>query len=158
MKARFGVPYMHCGCPLPGNTIGQRLKRLRALLDDSKPPSDLSALHPPTHPHDSAAFSGTHPSDHNSVHIEKPKSLSSHTDPVPLADARAHLMKSLRERDAKAMRKGRMDQVQYQRGEGHDFAFLTPVPFYIPVAPYGWTTDVGTGWTAGGVGVCAVVS
>ncbi|SJL02729.1 uncharacterized protein ARMOST_06065 [Armillaria ostoyae] len=25
---RFGIPYTHCGCPLPGDTIGQRLSRL----------------------------------------------------------------------------------------------------------------------------------
>ncbi|EIW76418.1 hypothetical protein CONPUDRAFT_111340, partial [Coniophora puteana RWD-64-598 SS2] len=25
---KYHVPYMHCGCPLPGNTIGQKLKRL----------------------------------------------------------------------------------------------------------------------------------
>ena len=151
---------MHCGCPLPGNTIGQRLKRLTAILS-SQSNGTSNALHPPAH--HPAAYNGTHPSDHNSVHVPsarantKSKSLKKGI-PQTFADARAIEMKARRERDAKAVQQGKMDAAQYKRGNSHDYAFLMPVPFYIPVAPIGWGIDIGPGWNTGGLGACAVVS
>ncbi|KAF5334224.1 hypothetical protein D9611_014332 [Ephemerocybe angulata] len=60
-KDRFGIDYTHCGCPLPGTTIGQRLSRLISSQPHS-PPSQL--IPPPSRPD---ALSATHASEHNSV-------------------------------------------------------------------------------------------
>jgi len=51
---------MQCGCPLPDDTIGQRLRRIlspRKNARVSKPEAD------------SVASAETHPSDHNAVHV-----------------------------------------------------------------------------------------
>ncbi|SJL02687.1 uncharacterized protein ARMOST_06021 [Armillaria ostoyae] len=60
---RFGIPYTHCGCPLPGNTIGQRLSKLVSIHKQSGSPSHLV---PPRDRSDLLA--ATHPSDHNVVY------------------------------------------------------------------------------------------
>ncbi|KAJ8597620.1 hypothetical protein M405DRAFT_724080 [Rhizopogon salebrosus TDB-379] len=64
-KARYGVPYAQCGCPVPDNTILQRLRHIVSATTlrknaQLKPEVDLDA---------SAA---THPSDHNAVHVNGP--------------------------------------------------------------------------------------
>jgi len=59
-KSRFNVDYTHCGCPLPGDSIGTRLSRI---VGGHKLP-------PPSHlvPYDRPdLLSATHPSDHNAV-------------------------------------------------------------------------------------------
>ncbi|KAG1797327.1 uncharacterized protein HD556DRAFT_1356096 [Suillus plorans] len=55
---RYHVPYMHCGCPLPGDTIGQKL---RCLL------SSQVASNVPSVPPKTDARVATHPNDHNIV-------------------------------------------------------------------------------------------
>ncbi|KAG6845550.1 hypothetical protein H0H87_007794 [Tephrocybe sp. NHM501043] len=62
-KERFGIPYMHCGCPVPGKTIGRRLSNLIATTSTSRAqsPPYLIPLDRPD------LLSSTHPSDHNSV-------------------------------------------------------------------------------------------
>lgn len=59
---------MHCGCPLPGDTIGQRTLRLtkHVLSTSEKSAAAASPFAVPVHP-DAAA--GTHPSDHNAVSV-----------------------------------------------------------------------------------------
>lgn len=150
---------MHCGCPLPGNTIGQRLKRLTSILtsQSASARSDPS-LCPPSH--HATVYNGTHPSDHNCVRVPMiQQGKKGQKDDVTFSDARAKEMKARRERDAKAVQQGKMDELQYKRGEGHDAAFLVPVPFYVPVAPIGWGIGMGVGVVDyGGVGACAVVS
>ncbi|KIP02258.1 hypothetical protein PHLGIDRAFT_130825, partial [Phlebiopsis gigantea 11061_1 CR5-6] len=37
-EARYQVPYTHCGCPLPGDTLGQRLARLKRRLSIAAAP------------------------------------------------------------------------------------------------------------------------
>jgi len=60
-KSRFNVNYTHCGCPIPGDTIGKRLSRLIGMLT---PSTASSVLVPEDRPD---LLSATHPSDHNAV-------------------------------------------------------------------------------------------
>ncbi|KAJ6565016.1 hypothetical protein DFH09DRAFT_919796 [Mycena vulgaris] len=100
-KERYGVQYMHCGCPLPGDTIGQKLSRLiGAHATQNKTPYLVSPMH-----------AATHPSDHNAV--------------FALRRMRAGEI-AQRERRAKiAQREQRDGTISV-----HDPAFLTPVPLY----------------------------
>jgi hypothetical protein len=59
-KSRFNVNYTHCGCPIPGDTIGKRLSRLIG----KQTPLFSSPLVPGDRPD---ILSATHPSDHNAV-------------------------------------------------------------------------------------------
>ncbi|KAI0272599.1 hypothetical protein BC834DRAFT_355152 [Gloeopeniophorella convolvens] len=59
-QARYSVPYMHCGCPSPGQTIGQKLSRM---VSDVRERNE-SLLPPSLHP---AVLAASHPSEHNSV-------------------------------------------------------------------------------------------
>ncbi|KAK6993013.1 hypothetical protein R3P38DRAFT_3079281 [Favolaschia claudopus] len=68
-KTRFGIQYTHCGCPLPSDTIGQRLSRLARPISLA-PSRDPSYLIPPDCAHLRAA---THPSDHNAVYVDQRK-------------------------------------------------------------------------------------
>ena len=60
-KSRFNVNYTHCGCPIPGDTIGKRLFRLVGM---QTPSTASSVLVPEDRPD---LLSATHPSDHNAV-------------------------------------------------------------------------------------------
>ncbi|KAK0491665.1 hypothetical protein IW261DRAFT_1438902 [Armillaria novae-zelandiae] len=137
---RFGIPYTHCGCPLPGDTIGQRLSRLVLIHKQSGPPSHLV---PPRDRSDLLA--ATHPSDHNAVYSFM------HQGQVD-ALRRARLEK--RERRIKR-EEGR--GISRNRSVGHDPAFLVPVPLYFG---YGTGCVATTGHVVGGgggVGGCAAV-
>jgi hypothetical protein len=85
---------MHCGCPVPGETIGQKLNRLIGSAKQSPsylvPPSDHKPL-----------LAGTHPSDHDAVFSFRHKTLSE------LAQAKRELkFKQRSERDRKAKAAG----------------------------------------------------
>ena len=54
--------YTHCGCPVPGDTIGKRLSRL--LTGVQTPSTSISPLVPDDRPD---VLVATHPSDHNAV-------------------------------------------------------------------------------------------
>ncbi len=107
---------MYCGCPLPGNTIGQRLNHLTRRLSGLEASEELI---PPDRPD---ALQATHPSDHNYV--------QGHS---PLFDmARKQLQENIRkrkERDVKHYQKRKLDEKTYKRMKAHDVAFLYPVPF-----------------------------
>ncbi|KAJ7048381.1 hypothetical protein C8F01DRAFT_1282707 [Mycena amicta] len=57
-KKRFGVQYTYCGCPLLGDTVGQRLSRLVGTKGNP------SYLQPPQL---EKSLNATHPSDHDAV-------------------------------------------------------------------------------------------
>ncbi|KAJ7134285.1 hypothetical protein C8R44DRAFT_609591 [Mycena epipterygia] len=101
---RYGVKYMHCGCPLPGATIGEKLSLSRVRLLHSRSPSVESrgGLVPPDR---ADLLAATHPSDHNAVVVAVGAEATQRT----------------RQKTAK-------------RDEGisvsHDPAFLIPVPLY----------------------------
>lgn len=111
---------MHCGCPLPGNTIGQRLNRLTRRLSGSRV---HDGLHPPDRPD---ALQATHPSEHNSIPGNSPLSEGARK-------LRQEKIKKRKERDLKEYQKGKLDEKTYKRMEGHDVAFLYPVPFFVPI-------------------------
>ncbi|KAH8103957.1 hypothetical protein BXZ70DRAFT_888620 [Cristinia sonorae] len=154
-QERFGIPYMHCGCPLPGDTVGQRLSRLTSRFKSPQPPPAFPSstpttnpLNPPRHPD---ALSATHPSEHNCV---SDPNANTHTSEATRAK-RIEKMRKRRERDAKLVEKGKMSKREYDRGAEHDLPFLYPVPFFYfpPVVACG-------AWSMGhyGAGGCAVVS
>ncbi|KAI0311521.1 hypothetical protein OF83DRAFT_1150577 [Amylostereum chailletii] len=129
-NTRFGVPYMQCGCPLPGTTIGQRLSRLM---------SHHSAREADLHPEGDSFGAGTHPSDHNGVVVPGRTRVAAH----------AAKAAKRRRRDAERVRKGAMRQEVYARGDLHPTAFLYPVPLWWGVpgcaAPGGIVADGGAG-------------
>ncbi|KAK0499373.1 hypothetical protein EDD18DRAFT_1102741 [Armillaria luteobubalina] len=109
---RFGISYTRCGCPPPGDTVGQRLSKLISIYKRSGtsshvvPPRDRSDL-----------LAATHPSDHNAVYLSKDKEQ---------VDAQR------RARQAKRQRRIRRDEEKGIRRNGvdHDPAFLVTVPLY----------------------------
>ncbi|KAG2747340.1 hypothetical protein P692DRAFT_20935613, partial [Suillus brevipes Sb2] len=128
---RYHVPYMHCRCPLPGDTIGQKLRRLL-----SSQANNNVLLLPPK----SDARAATHPSDHNAVFALHNMSTSMrHRE----NRARKAEMRRLRaEQDGRAVKRdGNVD---------HGIAFLYPVPmfYYYPggcVAAAGAVVNGGLG-------------
>ena len=139
---------MHCGCPLPGDTIGQKLVKLTHRLSISRgtDPTGNSLL-PPAHPD---ALSATHPSEHNCVEVE---GLSTQDR----RKARLLKLQQRRERDSKRVEQGKMDRATYERGAAHEAAFLYPVPFfYPPMVGCGSIGLVGSGGCGLGSS-CAVV-
>ncbi|KAA1466623.1 hypothetical protein DENSPDRAFT_46315 [Dentipellis sp. KUC8613] len=126
-NARFNVPYMHCGCPLPGETIGQKLARLVSNMGFSYKPKM------PSLPDNPALLAATHPSEHNSVVVSNLPHQSSRRR------KREKRTQRRRDRDAALVKQGKMHQDVFARGMGHRTAFLVPVPMY---------------W--GGVGSCVV--
>lgn len=139
-KDRFGVEYTHCGCPLPGDTIGQRLSRL---VGNGKNPSYLIP------PKRDDLLAATHPSDHNAVFAFHHKSASE------FAQRRRRLkIEKRQQRDLKREQAGKLDRRNVQ----HDPAFLVPVPLYYSSAMVGCAAFSG-GVINGGVGFggCAAV-
>jgi hypothetical protein len=127
---------MHCGCPLPGDTIGQKLRRLLSSQANS---NDSELLLPPK----SDARAATHPSDHNAVFALHDMSTSMRRRENR---ARKAEMRRLRaERDGRAVKRdGNVD---------HGIAFLYPVPmfYYYPggcVAAAGAVVNGGLGCAA----------
>ncbi|KAK0447603.1 hypothetical protein EV421DRAFT_1900975 [Armillaria borealis] len=136
---RFGIPYTHCGCPLPGNTIGQKLSRLISIHKQSVPPSHLV---PPRDRSDLLA--STHLSDFNAVYAFK------HQRQID-ALRRARLEKRERRIRREGMNRNSVD---------HDPAFLVPVPLYFDCDTGCVTMTghvVGGGGGAGGCGAVVLV-
>ncbi|KAF8191596.1 hypothetical protein K438DRAFT_1830786 [Mycena galopus ATCC 62051] len=134
------MQYTHCGCPLPGESIGQRLSRL---VGNRKNPSYLIP------PNRDDLLAATHPSDHNAVFAFHHKAASE------AAQRRRRLKIAKREkRDAERAQAGKLGG---RRNVPHDPAFLVPVPlYYMPVVPgcAAFTGNVVNGGT--GFGACAV--
>ncbi|KAF6750994.1 hypothetical protein DFP72DRAFT_817051 [Ephemerocybe angulata] len=125
-KDRFGIDYTHCGCPLPGTTIGQRLSRLISSQPHS-PPSQL--IPPPSRPD---ALSATHASEHNSVSFtsRNKKALkvekSRHEDHIARINRRMKREQE-KKRDGDRRRNGTTDNVYC----GYGTPFLVPVPILL---------------------------
>ncbi|KAG1765635.1 hypothetical protein EDD22DRAFT_774772 [Suillus occidentalis] len=133
---RYHVPYMHCGCPLPGDTIGQKLRRLLS----SKANSTMLLLPPK-----SDACAATHPSDHNAVFALH--SMSTSMRRRENRTRKAEMRRLRAERDGRAVKRdGNVD---------HGIAFLYPVPMFYNY-PGGCVAAAGA-VVNGGLG-CAVVS
>ena len=96
-QERFQVQYSHCGCPIPGDTIGQKLIRLIGAQNRDPPPSHLLPFNRPD------LLCATHPSDHNAVHFQ-----STSPDANKRAIARYQNLARQKEREAqKAAEKAR---------------------------------------------------
>ena len=116
-----------------------------------------SALCPPTR---ADALSATHPSEHNAVYAHGAHS----TLTAAVRARRAEKVAARRRRDEESVRKGKMDPALLTRGDGHDRAFLVPIPMQYGTARYagcvvGMTMlGAGVGLVGGGFAACAVVS
>ncbi|KAG6907306.1 hypothetical protein DXG01_009470 [Tephrocybe rancida] len=152
-KNRFNMSYTHCGCPLPGTTIGQRLSRLVNHYGAQK-----SYLIPPAR---EDLLAATHPSDHNAVFVWHRKQFSE-----GLQQRRRGKFKERQERDARERGEGKaraFTPEERRQVDAHEAAFLVPVPLY-----YGYgvcaaytgavvysVNDNGIGGCAAGGGACA---
>ncbi|KAG6908350.1 hypothetical protein DXG01_005168 [Tephrocybe rancida] len=119
-QTHFNMPYTHCGCPLPGTTIGQRLSRLVNHYGAQK-----SYLIPPAR---EDLLAATHPSDHNAVFVWHRKHFSE-----GLQQRRRGKFKARQERDARERGKGKaraLTPEERRRVDAHEAAFLVPVPLY----------------------------
>ncbi|KAI0051192.1 hypothetical protein FA95DRAFT_1628258 [Auriscalpium vulgare] len=138
---RFKTQYMQCGCPLPGDTIGQRLSRL---ISHTNSRHRRSALVPP--PELPQLLVASHPSDHNSVAVP--------SRPFYKAHRSAHEEK-MRHRQHRA-------SASDHGGFEYPPAFLVPVPLLWGgagecVAAEGNVIDAGPGGWGGFTG-CSSVS
>lgn len=145
------MSYTQCGCPLPGNTIGQRFARFVTHAGSRHYP--LSRLAPPTDQPEILAAS--HPSDHNTVAV---LGLPSNTTAKAQRESKAFRR---REREASRLQKGEITQEEFKRNVEHTVPFLVPVPLtsavMTPCTPLGQvmsTNDRALGSFAG----CASVS
>jgi hypothetical protein len=149
-QKRYGVPYTQCGCPLPGNTIGQRLARLVPHVGSRHYP--LSRIAPPAD--QPKILAASHPSDHNTVAV---LGLPNNSTAKAQRESKASRR---REREASRVRKGEITQEEFDRNAGHAAPFLVPVPLTAaaaptPITPLGQviSTDLASGSFAG----CATV-
>ncbi|KAI9447796.1 hypothetical protein H4582DRAFT_2068384 [Lactarius indigo] len=144
-EMRYGIPYTQCGCPLPGNTIGQKLARLVPLSGSKHYP--LARLAPPADQPEILAAS--HPSDHNTVAV---LGLPNNSAAKAQRDNKALRR---RERELSRVRKGEISQEEFELNAGHPAPFLVPVSLtstaVFPVTPLGQVTsaDVALGSFAG---------
>lgn len=114
--SKFHVAYMHCGCPLPGDHIGEKL--VFKIKHHNHPPA---FLHPPNNPD---ILGATHPSDHNSVFAFH------HTKRMEAARTkRKDKVQHRHARDATSVLRGKLSREAFAREEGHEQAFLVPVPY-----------------------------
>ncbi|KAG5637807.1 hypothetical protein H0H81_003139 [Sphagnurus paluster] len=168
-KDRFQIPYTHCGCPLPGQTIGQRLSRL--VKNHNLKPSYL--IPPPRED----LLAATHPSDHNAVFLFQHKHAGEAAQErrrAKFEKRQAREAQELAKAQVKTSEKGDMKiqekvpretaeeerRLSDARAYGHAAAFLIPVPLFygygVGCAAYAgnvvYTTD------AGGIGGCGAVS
>jgi len=146
-QSHFNVPYMHCGCPLPGQTIGQKLAKLVSQhLAPRTPPSSLAP------PANKDLLAGTHPSDHNAVFTFHHKATSDAARKKRTAKVAARQVRDMN----RAKKAGVQDATHVDR---HPFpaetAFLIPIPVYF----YGQGLGEGCVSYGGAVnGGCAAVS
>ncbi|KAG7447867.1 uncharacterized protein BT62DRAFT_870840, partial [Guyanagaster necrorhizus] len=109
-KDRFRIAYTHCGCPLPGDTIGQKISRLVTIYKQSVAPSYLD---PPRDRDDLLA--ATHPSDHNTVYsFQNRRQLYA-------------LRRGRREKRERRIKREEEKGTSGNRSVDHDPAFLMPV-------------------------------
>ncbi|KAH9832611.1 uncharacterized protein C8Q71DRAFT_879588, partial [Rhodofomes roseus] len=120
---RYGLPYMHCGCPLPDETMSSKLHQFTRRLGSSK---DNGALQPPPLP---SATEATHASEHNAVRAAPRKIHPSYAAANGPRELRALELRRRRERDGRRVLEGKMDEELYRRGQAHISTYLMPLPF-----------------------------
>ncbi|KAH9930341.1 uncharacterized protein B0H18DRAFT_1117024 [Fomitopsis serialis] len=106
-QERFGMPYMHCGCPLPDEKMSSKLHQITRRLGSSK-----------------IRTRATHASEHDAVRARR-NHPAYFTDPH---EARALELRRRRERDGRRVLEGKMDEELYRRGQMHISTYLMPLP------------------------------
>ncbi|KZT69341.1 hypothetical protein DAEQUDRAFT_726929 [Daedalea quercina L-15889] len=126
-QQRFGVPYMHCGCPLPDESVVSKLSQFtrRHGLSSSK---DCAALQLPQHP---GAPDATHASEHDVVRTQNRIHPASVHNEQSQRERRAQEMRRRRDRDGRRVLEGKMDVQLYRRGLTHISTSIMPVPFAV---------------------------
>ncbi|PCH42480.1 hypothetical protein WOLCODRAFT_120640 [Wolfiporia cocos MD-104 SS10] len=161
-EKRFGIAYMHCGCPPPDGThsVGQYLRRLvagRKQVTETR--KDLVVLDRPD------AHSATHPSLHNAARVQgsgrraaRLVLLREHA--VVKRQKREKRIEKERKQDEKMVRDGSMSEAVYASRIAHD-AYLAPIPFYRPAAAcvvVGAPIGADAGNAAQGAVVCLIAT
>ncbi|KAI9461336.1 hypothetical protein HD554DRAFT_2028306 [Boletus coccyginus] len=125
---RYGLPYTYCGCPLPGTTLGQRLRNALS-LHRRRTTKEVDILRPPP---DAAA--GTHASDHNAVYLIHHQKASEHAREQRRQEAERRRRREAL--DAKHEDEDEPAALRYNRSQtrAHGLAFLYPVPMRARVA------------------------
>ena len=168
LQERFGVEYAHCGCPLPGDSIGMRLSRF--MSSKSKAAASLpSQLIPPASI--PGVLAATHVSEHNAVQFA-PRNLRAFQSEIRRHAAHQAKQSKKIEKDKKKQQKKEQEKrdEEYERKYGsrepygcmYGAAFLFPVPLMVGGA-YMYGACVGMHGTAvdhaGACGnVCAIPS
>ena len=124
LQDRFDVAYTHCGCPLPGETIGQKLSRL--VSSQQLAPSYL--VPPPRED----LYAATHPSDHNAVYAFHHGKLATLAQQRRLAK-----IKKRQARDVALVQHGKLKSPTSIKSCGYATPFLIPVPLYLGAAGLG---------------------
>ncbi|KAF9779250.1 hypothetical protein BJ322DRAFT_450903 [Thelephora terrestris] len=142
-RNEFGIPYLHCGCPVKDIGVGERL--VRAL--SSRP----RRIDPPTNRDD--CYAATHPSEHNSVFVIGRSGLKRTLQQAEWRRRRDEEGQKIGK--GKRVGKGTEVEERYMRGRDHEFPFSSPVP---KVHGYGCPHAQNThrGACAVGVSGCAV--
>ncbi|KAF7304496.1 hypothetical protein HMN09_00852000 [Mycena chlorophos] len=128
-KKRYGQQYTYCGCPLPGNSVGQRLSSFMGLggHDHSKGDGkgkNPSYLHPPA---SAKSLSATHPSAHNAIFPPTAETAAAvaQAQPEPAAQ-------NLKVPEYKTLRLKRSGKDLANASTCvQDPAFLVPVPLFV---------------------------
>ncbi|KAH8831565.1 hypothetical protein DL96DRAFT_1812407 [Flagelloscypha sp. PMI_526] len=125
-QKRFGTRYTHCGCPVPGDSMGSKLGKL---MGSSKSDTPSPFLSPDHNREDMAAM--THPSDHNAVYTIKHRKYcdASRAERTERDTKRREkeLKAFLKKKDSAAKDDDEM-AIKRRLYEGHHPAFLTPIP------------------------------
>ena len=161
-QQRFGVPYMHCGCPLPDMPMSSKFSSLTRRLSSAK--DHAPQLSPPTYP---GAPPATHASEHDAVQVSaKRVHPATKFQLEQRRKMRVQELRRRRERDGKRVLDGKMDEELYRRGLTHISSSSMPVPGAEAQARVG----AGERWAAPcvvsfpgafgttGVGTCVTVS
>ena len=138
------MAYTHCGCPLPGETIGQKLSRL--VSSQQLAPSYL--VPPPRED----LYAATHPSDHNAVYAFHHGKLATLAQQRRLAK-----IKKRQARDVALVQRGGIRPPSAVRSCGYATPFLIPVPLYFGVVGFGGCVGYAGNVVDGGAGGCATV-
>ncbi|KAG6843360.1 hypothetical protein H0H87_005487, partial [Tephrocybe sp. NHM501043] len=122
---RFKVPYMHCGCPLPSNKIGQRLSKLVHFYMSTQ-----QHLIPPTR---GDILAATHPSEHDAM-----ADVHYYRNPSTSAKAQSDRKRKVAFRVARdaSRANGALPGMGVKKEEaldpttyGHTMPFMIPVPY-----------------------------
>ncbi|KAG6917558.1 hypothetical protein DXG01_002027 [Tephrocybe rancida] len=152
-KERFGLPYIYCGCPVPGKTMGRRLSNL---LNSSPTTSRVRA---PSYliPLDrSDLLSSTHPSDHNSVIFTG--TLESRKQIYDDQERRREKLNKLRIQESKSGSKKSDSKKDVPRKASDTLfgtAFLLPIPYHSSVSCVANGGHVESDPNTAGIAACA---